>query len=99
MQSYKKKNNSMDSGARWGGGVGCVSLLLSYIEEAHTKHTPEEHTPYINTFHHSLQRLYKFLRKWFQLDGDPGKESPNHEDKFYCCTVICIVEEGKKSQL
>jgi hypothetical protein len=31
-------------------GGGCVSLLLRYIEEAHTKHTPEGHTPFINKF-------------------------------------------------
>jgi hypothetical protein len=48
MQSYKKKNNCMGSSAGW--GWLCIIAIELHRRGTHTKHTPEEHTPFINKF-------------------------------------------------
>jgi len=48
MQSYKKKNNCMGSGAAW--GWLCIIAIEVHRRGTHKAHTRGAHTPFINKF-------------------------------------------------
>ncbi len=76
-------------------------LLLSYIEEAHTKHTPEEHTPFISKFNlpSLLAKTTSSSESDFNLMGTQLRSLQTTKTNFIAALLFAWWKREKKSQL
>jgi hypothetical protein len=82
-------------------GVAVYHLLLSYIEEAHTKHTPEEHTPFISKFNlpSLLAKTTSSSESDFNLMGTQLRSLQTTKTNFIAALLFAWWKREKKSQL